>query len=162
MIDESIVQPTADHATRPRSFSRFAPLIVWLAVIFMASTGEFSAANTGSWLEPLLRWFSPHISHESIALVHLLVRKMAHFTEYAILALLAVRAFSTSPNERLRRTWFVGAFLLVSLYAFSDEFHQSFVPSRTASVYDSLIDIAGGTTVLMLVQLWRKFRKTAR
>ena len=162
MIDERVVPPPAGRATRQKSFSRFAPLIGWLAFIFFASTAEFSAANTGSWLEPLVRWFAPQISREGIALIHLLVRKAGHFSEYAILALLAARAFMTSPNERLRTSWFVGALLLVSLYAFSDEFHQSFVPSRTASVYDSLIDIAGGMTVLVLVHLRRKPRKTVR
>src|SRR5215813_8403927 len=124
MIDESLLPP-ARRTTRPKSFSRFAPLVIWLAVIFIASTSEFSAAKTSSWLEPLLRWLNPHITRRSINLVHTLVRKAGHFSEYAVLAFLAARAFITSPNERLCRTWFIGAFLLVSLYAFSDEFHQS-------------------------------------
>ncbi len=157
MIDQSLMHSAT---VRPKSFSRYAPLIVWLAVIFFASTSEFSAANTASWIEPLLRWLDPHITRQSIALIHLLVRKAGHFTEYAVLAFLAARAFMTSPNERLSSTWFIGAFLLVSLYAFSDEFHQSFVPSRTASIYDSFIDIAGGCTVLLIIFLWRKLRRT--
>jgi VanZ family protein len=38
------------------------------------------------------------------------------------------------------------------VYALIDEYHQSFVPSRTASVFDSLIDMAGGITALILVR----------
>ncbi len=163
MVDESLVQTTAAGAPlRKRSFSRFAPLIVWLVVIFFASTGKFSATNTGPLLEPMVRWLFPHISQHGFSIIHMLVRKAGHFSEYGVLALLAARAFSSSPNERLRQSWFVGALLLVSLYAFSDEFHQSFVPSRTASIYDSFIDIAGGTAVLILFYLKRRSRKTQR
>jgi VanZ family protein len=49
--------------------------------------------------------------------------------------------------------------LLVVIYALLDEFHQSFVPSRTASIYDSAIDVAGGLTVLLIC---RQFGKRAQ
>ena len=75
-------------------------------------------------------------------------------TEYAILGLLAARAFHGSAHAGLRRRWFEVALSLVVLFAFSDEFHQSFTPSRTASVYDSLIDITGGLAAL-LFYFWR-------
>jgi len=44
--------------------------------------------------------------------------------------------------------------LLVVIYGLLDEFHQSFVPSRTASIYDSMIDIAGGLTVLLIFKFF--------
>jgi VanZ family protein len=125
-----------------------------MAVIFFASTGEFSAANTGLIIRPLLRWLFPHISEERITLVHFLLRKCGHFTGYAILGLLAARAFITSTHSRLRRNWFLVALFLVCLYALSDEYHQSFVPSRTGSIYDSLIDVTGGLTALALAAFW--------
>ncbi|HEV7842237.1 MAG TPA: VanZ family protein, partial [Pyrinomonadaceae bacterium] len=76
--------------------------------------------------------------------------------EYAILGLLAARAFTTSSHQSLRRQWFLASLLLVAVYALSDEFHQLFVPSRTGSFYDSLIDITGGFIALALLALWRK------
>lgn len=135
---------------------RYGPLVVWMAFIFFASTGEFSAANTSRIIGPLLRWLFPGISEENLALAHFITRKAAHFTEYAILAWLAARAFTTSSNQTLHRRWFLIALTLIVLYALSDEYHQSFVQSRTASIYDSLIDMAGGLTELLLYALWRR------
>lgn len=128
---------------------RYGPLIVWLVFIAFASTVEFSAANTSRIIRPLLLWFFPNISEGRIAFVHLLTRKTAHFTEFAILGLLSARAFSASSQYILRRRWFLAGLLLVVVWALLDEFHQSFVPSRTASLYDSLIDIAGGLSALI-------------
>lgn len=148
---------------RPKSrLGRYAPLIFWMAAIFIASTDELSGAKTASVIEPLLRWFFPHITREHLELFHLLVRKAGHLSEYAILGLLFSRAFGASGHLWLRRRWFAASLILISLYAFSDEYHQSFVPSRTASIYDSLIDIIGGLTALVLIALWKRTRRRAR
>lgn len=87
---------------------------------------------------------------------HLLVRKLGHLGEYAILAMLAAHAFRTSSYELLRRHWFLASLLLSVLYSLSDEFHQSFVPTRGASIYDCLIDSVGGLIGLAIVWLWRQ------
>lgn len=98
-----------------------------------------------------------------MAAVHFLVRKAAHFTEYAILALLARRALVTSSNNFIQRRWFALGLLLVACYALLDEFHQSFVPSRSASIYDSAIDVVGGLTVLLIFKLYdRRIRGQKR
>ena len=149
------------YARRGR-FWRYAPLVVWTLVIFLASTGELSAPNTSRILRPLLLWLFPNISEERLMSAHFFVRKAAHFTEYAILAFFAARAFITSSHERLRRAWFLIALLLVILYSLSDEYHQSFVASRTGSIYDSLIDIAGGLTALAVFALWRKQKEKVK
>ena len=81
-----------------------------------------------------------------MATIHFTTRKVAHFTEYAILGFLAARAFRSYPR------WFAISVALVVVYALIDEYHQSFVPSRTASIFDSLIDMAGGITALILVR----------
>jgi VanZ family protein len=151
-----------DSQSRRSRLWRYAPLVLWMALIFFASTGEFSASHTAMLFQPLLRWFFPNISDERVALFHFLVRKAGHFTEYAVLGLLAVRAFRASSRTTLRRGWFLAALLLVSVYALSDEYHQSFVPTRTASIYDSFIDMAGGLTGLLLSLLRRRNRGMAR
>lgn len=138
---------------------RYGPLLLWMGFIFFASTGEFSASNTSRIIRPLLIWVFPRITEESLALAHFIVRKLAHLTEYAIMGLLAARAFRYSSHRTLRSQWFLFSLLLVALYAFSDEFHQLFVPSRTGSIYDSFIDITGGLIALLLVALWRKVKK---
>jgi VanZ family protein len=81
-----------------------------------------------------------------------MVRKVAHFSEYAVLGFLAARAFRGSTQVTLRRHWFVTGLALVVIYALLDEFHQSFVPSRTASLADSLIDMSGGLTALLVMR----------
>ena len=88
------------------------------------------------------------------------VRKAGHFSEYAIFALLAARAFRNSAREMVSQHWFWVSLLFVVAYSLSDEFHQSFVPSRTASIYDCMIDSLGGLTVLVLLAI-RKQAKSA-
>lgn len=143
---------------------RYGPLVVWLGFIFFASTGEFSSDHTSHIVRPLLTWLFPNISEESLALAHIITRKTAHFMEYAVLGFFAARAFYTSSKESLRRHWFFIALALVAAYALTDEYHQSFVPSRASSIYDSLIDTAGGLTMLCIYALWqrRKAKKSKR
>ena len=138
------------NSSASRRIWRYGPLLLWLVFISFASTSEFSAANTSQLVRPLLLWLFPNISEARIAAVHFLTRKAAHFTEYAILAFLARRAFISSSRDFLQRHWFQLGLALVVLYALLDEYHQSFVPSRTPSIYDSAIDIAGGLTVLLI------------
>jgi len=97
-------------------------------------------------------WLFPNTSAETLATVHFITRKIAHFTEYAILGLLAARAFRTSPRPAVHRRWFLICATLVVVYALVDEYHQAFVPSRTASLLASLIDMAGGLTALLVVR----------
>ena len=145
-------------SSRPRNrrrLWRYGPLIIWAALIFIGSSSVLSASNT-STLVRLVRWLVPTAGDEKLALFHFLIRKAGHLTEYGILALLAARAFRTSSRELLRTGWLWAAFILVVAYSLTDEFHQSFVPSRTGSIYDSLIDSAGGLIALTILWWWRK------
>src|SRR4029077_58713 len=129
---------------------RYGPLVLWAALIFIGSSSVLSGSNTSVVLRPGL-WLFPHANEGTLALIHSLIRKAGHLTEYAILALLAARALRTSAREFLRTRWFWVSLLFVIAYSLSDEFHQSFVPSRTASIYDSMIDSVGGLTALVLL-----------
>jgi VanZ family protein len=144
--------------------SRYGPVVLWASLIFFASTGALSGANTSLFILPVLHWLLPHASDATINFIHgVVIRKGAHFTEYAIFALLAVRAFRGSSHQFLREHWFVVTFIFVMVYALGDEFHQSFVPSRTASVYDSAIDSFGGLSALCFVSLrWRLHRSEVK
>ena len=138
---------------RFKSFlSRYLPLVAWLAFISYASSASFSASNTSRIIGPLVLWLFPNTSAETLATIHFITRKIAHFTEYAILGFLAARAFRTSPKPAISGRWFLICATLVVVYALIDEYHQSFVPSRTASVFDSFIDMAGGLTALIIVR----------
>lgn len=135
-----------------RFLSRYLPLIAWLAFISFASSDNFNASNTSRIIGPLILWLFPNTTPETLAVVHFITRKIAHFTEYAILGFLAARAFRMSPRPAIRQRWFLICLALVVVYALLDEYHQSFVPSRTASIFDSFIDMAGGLTALLIVR----------
>src|SRR5215207_11108602 len=149
------------HGWRRRLW-RYGPLVAWACFVLFASSASFSASNTSRVIRPLLLWLFPEISEASLAYVHFLVRKAAHFSEYALLALLAARAFRTSHREKLRRLWWLAAFALVACVALADEYHQSFLPSRTGSIYDSLLDMAGGAAALACAALWIARRRRKR
>jgi VanZ family protein len=143
-----------------RFLSRYLPLVAWLIIISYASSDSFNAGNTSRIIGPLVLWLFPNTTPETLAVVHVITRKVAHFSEYAILAYLAARAFRTSPRPALASRWLIAALALIVAYALLDEYHQSFVPSRTGSVYDSLIDMAGGLTALLILR--RRHNRTRR
>ena len=130
------------------------PVVAWMIFIFIGSTDLLSAAHTSRFIAPFLRWFSPDVSDATIAAVQLIVRKCAHLTEYAILAAFLCRA--------LRQTRLSGAFIIAALYAVLDEFHQSFVSTRTASGWDVLVDCIGALIGVLLfgAVLRRRNRKS--
>ncbi len=136
-------------------------MIVWMLVIFTASRDLMSAEHTSRFIGPFLRWLAPEISAGAILSVQFFVRKLAHFTEYAVLGALLWRALRRSLEKR---TVFAAAFLIAALFAVSDEFHQSFVASRTASPHDVLIDACGAAVGLMTcwVIVQRNKREAAR
>jgi len=138
---------------------RYVPLVSWIGFIFFASTGAMSASNTSRIIGPLFKWLFPRITEAQLLFVHFSVRKTAHFAEYAVLALLAARAFITSRQGRLlRRGWFIAALALVAVVALLDEYHQSFLTARTGTIWDSLIDISGGAMALLVFSVWRARR----
>jgi VanZ family protein len=138
---------------------RYGPVVAWACFVLFASSSSFSASNTSRIIRPLLLWLFPQISEASLQQAHLLVRKAAHFTEYAVLALLAARAFRTSGRAALRRRWWLAAFALAACVSLADEYHQSFLPSRTGTIYDSLLDMAGGAAALACAALWLALKR---
>lgn len=139
------------------------PILIWMVAIFSASGDRASFQHSSRILEPFLRWFLPNLSSEAINNIVFAIRKCAHLTEYAILALLVWRA-RRMPIWHDTRPWHwsvAGEALWVAmLYAATDEFHQTFIPSREGCVRDVLIDSSGAVAGLLLLWIlgrWRKF-----
>lgn len=129
-----------------REFLKYwLPVLAWMIFIFIGSTDLLSAEHTSRFIGPFLRWFAPDVSAATIASVQLVARKFGHVTEYAILAALLYRAL-----RRHRERALALAFIVAAVYAALDEFHQSFVPSRTGSPMDVLIDCAGALVGLAI------------
>jgi VanZ family protein len=139
-----------------RRFFRYAPLIVWIGVVLFASTGSASMSNTSLFVRPLLVFLFPDAPEETLQVYHGFIRKLAHLTEYSILAFWAMRAFYDSAIGILRKYAFVFAFPLVVLIASIDETNQSFNAARTSSIYDVLLDAAGGAAMILMFYLAKK------
>jgi VanZ family protein len=137
------------------------PVLLWMLAIFLGSTDVLSSQHTSRVIGPLLRWIYPGVSETTIEVVQLVVRKCGHLTEYAVLAVLTRRAWHLSTDEPgMRWSWpkSFWALGLAALYAASDEFHQSFVPTRYASPVDVLIDTLGAAAGLALIWIVLKLR----
>ncbi len=122
------------------------------------STGTFSAQNTSSIIEPLLRFVMPSTTEEDLSLINGVTRKAAHITEYFILGILLFRAFRSGSKKLMTFRWAFYSFLIVVLYAAGDEFHQSFEATRSASIIDVGIDAVGGifAQVVIMAKLARR------
>ena len=142
-----------------RNFRYWVPVLLWMSFIFWMSTGIFSADNTSLIIEPILHFLKPSMAPEKVALIHGAIRKLGHVTEYFILGILLFRAFRCGSKELLIWRWAFYSMLVVVLYAVSDEFHQSFVSTRTASLIDVGIDTLGGILAQGMSVLWQLSRQ---
>lgn len=150
--------------------------IVWMIVIFVNSSlqgGTSSGLSTSiiSFIVKVLQIFGDNSSiSNAISIVesdgfHLLLRKTAHFVEFAILGMLYIMSlgiFKTIRNLNIKR--FLIAIAMAVLYAITDEVHQLFVAGRVGAVGDILIDalgaLFGAGCIVVLLNLKRKNRKT--
>lgn len=108
----------------------------------------------------MLKWIAPWLQPDQLAFVHGLIRKLAHPTEYGVLGALWFRALSWDRKTTL---WTAAAasLLICVAWAALDEWHQSFVPSRTASAVDVAIDSGGALLALIGMVVRQRMRKRA-
>ena len=138
----------------------YLPVVIWMAVIFIVSTEIGSTRNTSRIIGPILRWFKPDVSAETVKVVETVVRKTGHLSEYAVLALLVRRGRRISRGGRgwiWREFWI--AIACAAAYACTDEFHQLFVSSRQASIFDVMIDTCGAAAGLLLLRWFGRRRQ---
>jgi VanZ family protein len=145
-------------------FKFWLPVVVWCALIFVASADSNSSQNSSRLLGPLLKWLVPSLSDAAIADAVFFARKCVHATVYAVLAWLLWRALRVRMGSVSgwcgRAAWW--AWIGATGYAVSDELHQSFVANRQGSVWDVALDSAGAAACLVLVRFWfRRKRKPA-
>jgi VanZ family protein len=146
-----------------RSFLKYwLPVLVLMAGITGMSTGLGQVSHSSRIIGPVLRWFVPDISPETERNVVFAIRKCAHVTEYAVLAALFWRALR-KPVRGDGRPWSrrtaIQAILFAACFAATDEFHQSFHPTRQGQVADVVLDTVGACVGLALVRLVWGFRR---
>ncbi|MCA9961789.1 MAG: VanZ family protein [Anaerolineales bacterium] len=113
---------------------KWIPALLWMVAIFVLSN-------------------QPKGAIPSFGLWDFLVKKGSHFLAYGLLAGLYWWALRGGKRP------FPIAFLLTFLYAVSDEWHQSFIPGRNATVMDVMIDSVGGLVMLGLLYFWQLRRQ---
>lgn len=133
------------------------PALVWLGLITLESTNSLSSENTGRILYPVLHFlFGLDLVH--FLTWHIVIRKTGHVIGYAMLSLLLFRAWrATLPvvhNPRWSAVWARVAVTMTALVASLDEWHQSFLPSRTGNIRDILLDTAAGMGAQLVLFLW--------
>jgi VanZ family protein len=136
-----------------RSFARYwLPPLAWMALIWSVSSDIGSSEHSAGTFAWILTLLFPWATAGQVEVAHLAIRKCGHMVEYAILAALWFRAHRA--GRRLSFTASARWALGISVgWAIVDEVHQSFVPSRTASALDVLLDAAGASLVLLALRL---------
>lgn len=123
-------------------------------VLFLGSS-PFGAAATRSFVRPILLWLFPNATPVELWQLNLTVRKLAHLTEYGTLSVLAFHAVFVSLETLMARVAALSLLLVLAVSA-TDEFHQSFLPTRTGSPWDVALDLSGAVLALGLVLVWRR------
>ncbi len=134
------------------------PVVAWAALISILSTDTFSSEHTSRFILPLLHWIFRSASSSTLEIVHAVIRKCAHLVEYFLLGLLLYRAVR-GREQGWKLKWAIWAAAIAAGYAAFDEFHQVFVPSRTASPWDALLDTVGACAAQ--VTTWRVWKRRA-
>ncbi len=143
----------------------YGPLVLWALVIGTLSTSAGSRETSFGILVRTLQQFAPDLissfSAENLGQLDYAFRKFAHFAQYLVLTLLAVRALQFG-RSRLRWQSVIAGLAGSVLFAAGDEANQMLHPSRSPSVYDVLLDAAGSTTAASLVVLWAGIKALER
>ena len=136
-----------------RRLGPWVPALLWAILISYASTDAFSASHTSRFIIPVLHLLFPFASAETLERAHFVIRKTAHFSEYFIFSLFLMRGMR-GRDHGWKLRWAIWAVVIAAAYSALDEYHQSFVPSRTASPWDSMIDTTGAVAAQVLLWLW--------
>jgi VanZ family protein len=163
-LSSSVVSSGNIQVTALRKLLSWLPTLLWLCLLAAFSTDTFSAEHTGSILLRIVHVLYPRITFDQFAMLHFFVRKMAHFTFYGMLSVWAYYSWKTTlPSSKNWTFRWCALALAVTLVGGSlDEFHQSFVPSRTASPRDVMLDVLGACFFQLAIAAWAWRRSRVR
>ena len=147
----------------PTSHSRAVRSWIWAALsaafIWALGTEYLSMESTSRFLGQLIQWLLPNVSQVDSELVQFYVRKTAHVAEYAVLAVLILRALSAGRRPAIIRPA-LAALGLATAFAAADETRQSLSAVRLGSVWDVALDgfgaAAGIVLLLLCTRVWKR------
>ncbi|GIN86044.1 teicoplanin resistance protein VanZ [Heyndrickxia sporothermodurans] len=118
----------------------WALAIITCVIIYnFTASPESTGSNTLSIIEKITG-----LDDHAAGVLNFIIRKLAHISVFGLLGIFLYNAFQ---KNKLVFAWF-----LTTLYAASDEFHQSLVPNRTASVCDVLLDSGGALLAILIIK----------
>jgi VanZ family protein len=135
--------------------------LLWIGLIAIESTDWLSAEHTSRILYPLLH-FLIGMDPAAFEVVHHYIRKCGHFVGYFTLSFFLFRAWRATlrlpwaPRWALR--WAAIAFFMSALVASLDEWHQTFIPSRTGTISDVMLDSIAALTAQVLIFLYLSWK----
>jgi VanZ family protein len=151
------------NARRAELVRYWLPALAWIGIVAFTS----SQAAAGSFTLMLLRWMFDllqiQVNHETLVAVHMLIRKVGHFVNYAILSTLLFRAIRVTAVARTawRPQWTWLAIIATLIIASADELHQYFTPFREGRWQDVAIDMAGASFAQLLIWAWLRRRSAS-
>jgi VanZ family protein len=145
---------------RKKLLTDWIAAVFWMSLIAVESTDWFSSEHTSRFLYPILH-FLLNISPQAFEVFHHYLRKTGHFVGYFALSALLFRAWrDTLHPAKVKvwaRRWAGSAFLMSVLVASLDEWHQTFIPSRTGRVADVVLDSSAALTAQIVIFLFLRF-----
>jgi len=142
--------------SRPNLLRAWWPAAVWIVLIAFESTDFFSSQSTGTALYTIwTRLFGP-IDPYTFVVFHHYLRKTGHVVGYGMLSLLLLRGWRATLGRLhalLLRAMLL-SWLGTAIVAGLDEWHQSYIPSRTGSIWDVALDTVAGVAFLVVAHLW--------
>ena len=145
------------RSSRNEVLKAWIAAILWMIVIAIESTAWLSSGNTSHFLYPFFHYLFG-MDLEQFEHWHHYIRKGGHVVGYGILSILLFRAWrATLPapgNVKWAWRWANIALLATALVASLDEWHQSYIPSRTGRWQDVVLDTWAGLAAQVLLFLW--------
>jgi VanZ family protein len=138
------------------------PVVVAIGLVAIESTAFFGADRTSGPLRHIWEWLFGPVTDRHWHIVHVLIRKTGHFTGFGLIGLTWLRAWwRTLPHAPFFRIEML-AFIGTALVACGDEYHQSFLPNRTSSPRDVLLDCIGALVTMLVIHLYLRLKAPAK
>jgi VanZ family protein len=138
------------------------PVVVGIAVIVLESTEWFGADHTGHPLRLLFQALFGKVTDDRWEVIHHYIRKSGHFVGYGFIGLAWLRAWwKTLPKSHFLPDALL-ALVGTALVASCDEWHQTYLPNRTGSALDVLLDCTGAITLQLIVYVFMRTWKPKR
>jgi VanZ family protein len=142
--------------------SAWLPVALGVGVILMESTELLGSEHTSGPLRWLCEALFGRFNDQVWDLVHHIIRKSGHFLGYGVIGLAWLRAWwMTLPHSRFFQDAFL-ALLGTAIMASADELHQTYLPNRTGTPWDVLLDCCGAVTLQFLVYIFMRITRPKR